>query len=189
MPTVVRYSTELYHHGIKGQKWGVRRYQNEDGTLTPEGKKRYGSDHVITKDNWNSKRSQEYLNDMSESDRKRAERNILNGHDRAMTVKRNESSGKRKVLTSIVGTSQSSQKKINRENAKKAAAIALVSMLGGAAYIGARNRKAIAAYNEDFRNSLKAFKGMAEEERAVQDEFVRQYRDDWEKGRREMYDF
>ncbi len=32
---------ELYHWGIKGQKWGVRRYQNEDGTLTEEGKKRY----------------------------------------------------------------------------------------------------------------------------------------------------
>lgn len=32
----------LYHHGIKGMKWGVRRYQNEDGTLTPEGRKRYG---------------------------------------------------------------------------------------------------------------------------------------------------
>lgn len=33
----------LVHHGIKGQKWGVRRYQNEDGSLTEEGKKRYGS--------------------------------------------------------------------------------------------------------------------------------------------------
>ena len=33
---------ELYHHGIKGQKWGVRRYQNEDGSLTAEGKERYG---------------------------------------------------------------------------------------------------------------------------------------------------
>lgn len=32
---------EIYHHGIKGQKWGVRRYQNPDGTLTAEGKKRY----------------------------------------------------------------------------------------------------------------------------------------------------
>ena len=34
---------ELYHHGIKGMKWGVRRYQNEDGSLTAEGMRRYGS--------------------------------------------------------------------------------------------------------------------------------------------------
>lgn len=34
---------ELYHHGIKGQKWGVRRYQNADGSLTNAGKRRYGS--------------------------------------------------------------------------------------------------------------------------------------------------
>lgn len=33
-------SNELYHHGVKGQKWGVRRYQNEDGSLTKEGKER-----------------------------------------------------------------------------------------------------------------------------------------------------
>ena len=31
---------ELYHHGVKGQKWGVRRYQNSDGSLTDNGKKR-----------------------------------------------------------------------------------------------------------------------------------------------------
>lgn len=30
----------LIHHGVKGQKWGVRRYQNKDGTLTPEGRQR-----------------------------------------------------------------------------------------------------------------------------------------------------
>lgn len=34
-------STYLMHHGIKGMKWGVRRYQNEDGTLTEAGKARY----------------------------------------------------------------------------------------------------------------------------------------------------
>ena len=34
-------SNELYHHGIKGQKWGVRRFQNKNGSLTAAGKKRY----------------------------------------------------------------------------------------------------------------------------------------------------
>lgn len=32
----------IYHHGVKGQKWGIRRYQNPDGSLTPAGQKRYG---------------------------------------------------------------------------------------------------------------------------------------------------
>lgn len=35
---------ELKHYGIKGQKWGRRRFQNEDGSLTPAGRERYGED-------------------------------------------------------------------------------------------------------------------------------------------------
>ena len=31
----------LKHYGVKGMKWGVRRYQNPDGSLTPEGRRHY----------------------------------------------------------------------------------------------------------------------------------------------------
>lgn len=37
-------SESLVHYGIKGMKWGVRRYQNKDGSLTSAGKNRYGKD-------------------------------------------------------------------------------------------------------------------------------------------------
>lgn len=53
----------LAHHGIKGQKWGIRRYQNSDGSLTDAGKKRYyNQDGSLTKAGTreNNKRLKEY---------------------------------------------------------------------------------------------------------------------------------
>ncbi len=38
---IIRDEDYLEHHGVKGQRWGIRRYQNEDGSLTDIGKKRY----------------------------------------------------------------------------------------------------------------------------------------------------
>lgn len=48
------YGDVLYHHGIKGQKWGVRRFQKKDGSLTPAGRKRYDDDGP------NQKKQKEY---------------------------------------------------------------------------------------------------------------------------------
>lgn len=55
-------SDYLMHHGILGQKWGVRRYQNDDGSLTDAGKRRYGSED--TKSISSAKGIQKRLNDV-----------------------------------------------------------------------------------------------------------------------------
>lgn len=45
------YENELYHYGIPNMRWGQRRFQNPDGSLTPAGRERYGSGNSNTKSN------------------------------------------------------------------------------------------------------------------------------------------
>jgi hypothetical protein len=56
---------ELYHHGIKGQKWGIHRYQNPDGTLTEAGKERYGVKG--SSDEMSKKGKEQYDKDIKDS--------------------------------------------------------------------------------------------------------------------------
>lgn len=63
--------TELYHHGIKGQRWGIRRYQNEDGTLTPAGKERYFYSRRVKRVYATQDQVDDIVSTMSKKDRKR----------------------------------------------------------------------------------------------------------------------
>lgn len=59
----MNYEDELYHHGVKGQKWGVRRFQNKDGSLTKEGKSHY---HEMNVARGNITRNLKYTDDKNE---------------------------------------------------------------------------------------------------------------------------
>lgn len=76
---------ELYHHGVKGQKWGVRRYQNVDGSLTSAGTKRYyknaiknASDTISKKALKNEYKQYKFARSSAESWRKQYEREEKN---------------------------------------------------------------------------------------------------------------
>lgn len=57
---------EIYHHGVKGMKWGERRWQNPDGSLTPEGRRHYGYLDVKDSDTQTTKNVKNDYNNMSD---------------------------------------------------------------------------------------------------------------------------
>ena len=68
---------ELTHHGTKGQRWGVRRFQNKDGSLTPAGKKRYGIGEAIKQRQTVAKRNKNLKKARAAAAAKREEKKTL----------------------------------------------------------------------------------------------------------------
>ena len=67
----------LYHHGIKGMKWGVRNYRNYDGTLTSAGKARYGGSTARHK-LWKAKQRLDAVDDKDIRRMSKADKNVQN---------------------------------------------------------------------------------------------------------------
>ena len=117
--------TYLVHHGIKGQRWGVRRFQNKDGTLTTLGKKRYGdpNEHGNSINNQEGKKQLE--KDYKKADAE-ASKYILEGTSRSLNEAGNAigNIGKNKSKTinkSDYGTLSDDElrKRINRLNMER----------------------------------------------------------------------
>ena len=85
---------ELFHHGVKGQKWGVRRYQNEDGTHTDLGRKRARAADRIRRTEKTRSQVDEIVRSLSKKDR-----SMLNAEDGYLTFEQGEYVVKRILVT------------------------------------------------------------------------------------------
>ena len=92
---------ELYHYGIKGQKWGVRRYQNDDGSLTPSGKKRYSDDSQLNSIKRNETPKKGLIQKRKD---KLMERYIVKGYNPNAAKAMAEQRMKTEAVLAVVGT-------------------------------------------------------------------------------------
>jgi hypothetical protein len=91
------FDDELYHHGIQGQKWGERRFQNEDGSWTPEGRERYGKGEDFrakAKNTYNTQKYKADLNSKAKQDKAtrsaKEERHSIKENAKTMRLARKE---------------------------------------------------------------------------------------------------
>lgn len=137
------YENSLEHHGVLGMKWGVRRYQNSDGSLTAEGRKRYGFD----KPKDSKARAKGYAN-------------LLNDLDEDQNTAWHERDKYSKQAKKL-------QAKVDKHNRKARIAIDKMNQerLAGGTKKNAHGRKAMKYFNKsqkETNKSIEAFKKLGE---------------------------
>lgn len=125
----IPHSDYLEHHGIKGQKWGLRRYQNPDGSYTEEGKKRYLNDSGEKTEKGKKREAKDYTKELNRLEQDNAMRSArtasLGKYNRELESKIQKKEFKGRDATKLKVKQQYATKKMTdlvkgyEENSKK----------------------------------------------------------------------
>lgn len=91
------YPNELYHHGILGMKWGIRRFQNKDGSLTAAGKKRAQQDTEEVNEDYKKAHTSNNIKKMSNQELKDVNKRLQMENEYSKLTNKNNTAGKKFV--------------------------------------------------------------------------------------------